>query len=197
MWVLVFCRVYLNDRNHVRKSYGRWAWDNINSLNVYNIALINSFRHPVISFVSSLRPCDAIWRHGSGSMLAQALACCLRAPHHYLNQNWLIINKTFTSGHYHKKIWRYQSVKQDWFFFKVASKSPRGQWVDTENMMSYLFMKRLILLLYSQFHRVSLTWTYIDHEPSFSLLCIYVNRNVYDWNWSESFTCPVFYEFNF
>ena len=39
---------------------------------------------------NSLRPSDAIWRHRSGSTLAQVMACCLTAPSHYLNQCWLI-----------------------------------------------------------------------------------------------------------
>ena len=39
---------------------------------------------------NTLRPSDAIWRHRSGSTLAQAMACCLTAPKHYLNQCWLI-----------------------------------------------------------------------------------------------------------
>ena len=42
---------------------------------------------------NSLRPSDAIWRHRSGSTLAQVMACCLTAPSHYLNQCWLIISK--------------------------------------------------------------------------------------------------------
>ena len=32
----------------------------------------------------------------------------------------------FIWGHHHKKIWRYQSVKQDW----ITLISPRGQWVN-------------------------------------------------------------------
>ena len=37
--------------------------------------------------------CDAnIWRHRSGSTLAQVIACCLTAPSHYLNQYWFIIS---------------------------------------------------------------------------------------------------------
>ena len=44
-------------------------------------------------WVNSLRPSDTIWRHRSGSTLAQVMACCLTAPSHYLNQWWLIINK--------------------------------------------------------------------------------------------------------
>ena len=43
----------------------------------------------------TLRPSDAIWRHKSGSTLAQVMACCLTAPSHCLNQCWLIISKAF------------------------------------------------------------------------------------------------------
>ena len=42
---------------------------------------------------NSLMPSEAIWRHRSGSTLAQVMACCLTAPSHYLNQCWLIISK--------------------------------------------------------------------------------------------------------
>ena len=44
-------------------------------------------------YINSLWLSDIIWRHRSGSTLAQVLACCLAAPSHYLNQCWLkIIN---------------------------------------------------------------------------------------------------------
>ena len=33
------------------------------------------------------------WRHRSGSILARAMACCLTAPSHCLNQCWLIISE--------------------------------------------------------------------------------------------------------
>ena len=42
------------------------------------------------SRVNSLGPSDAIWRWRSWSTLVQVMACCLRAPCHYLNQYWLI-----------------------------------------------------------------------------------------------------------
>ena len=42
---------------------------------------------------NSLWPSDTIWRHKSGSTLAQVMACCLTAPSHYLNQCWHIIRK--------------------------------------------------------------------------------------------------------
>ena len=44
-------------------------------------------------WVNSLRPSNAIWRHISGSTLAQVMACSLTAPSHYPNQCWLIICK--------------------------------------------------------------------------------------------------------
>ena len=46
-----------------------------------------------LKWLNSLWPSDAIWRHGSGSTLAQVMACCLTAPSHYLNHCWLIICK--------------------------------------------------------------------------------------------------------
>ena len=42
---------------------------------------------------NSLWTSDAIWRHRSGSTLAQVMACCLTAPSHYLHQCWLVISK--------------------------------------------------------------------------------------------------------
>ena len=46
-----------------------------------------------LQWLNSLGPSDAIWRHRSGSTLAQVMACWLTAPSHYLNQCWLIISK--------------------------------------------------------------------------------------------------------
>ena len=48
---------------------------------------------PIHICLKSLWPTDTIWRHKSGSTLAQVMACCLTAPSHYLNQCWLIISK--------------------------------------------------------------------------------------------------------
>ena len=44
----------------------------------------------LIAAFNSLRPSDAIWRHGSGSTLARVMTCCLTASSHHLNQCWLI-----------------------------------------------------------------------------------------------------------
>ena len=45
-----------------------------------------------VNFVNSLWPSDVIWWHGSRSALAQVMACCLKAPSHYLNHCWLMIS---------------------------------------------------------------------------------------------------------
>ena len=45
--------------------------------------------------LNELKPSDAIWRHRTGSALAQVMACCLVASSHYENQFWLIISEVF------------------------------------------------------------------------------------------------------
>ena len=47
--------------------------------------------HKCVFAINSLWPSDTIWRQRSGSTLAQVMACCLKAPSHYLTQCWLII----------------------------------------------------------------------------------------------------------
>ena len=47
--------------------------------------------HSTLSLlINSLWPSDPIWRHRSGSTLAQVMVCCLTAPTHNMNQSWLI-----------------------------------------------------------------------------------------------------------
>ena len=41
------------------------------------------------SRVNLLWPNDIVWRHKSGSILVQAMACRLSAPNHYPNYHWL------------------------------------------------------------------------------------------------------------
>ena len=83
--------------------------------------------------LNSLRPSDAIWRLRSGSTLAQVMACCLTAPSHYLNQYWLIISKVL--WHLSEGIIMRRSEdtnqlnKIENSIFRIAFRSPRGQWV--------------------------------------------------------------------
>ena len=49
--------------------------------------------------LNSLWPCYAIWRHRSGSTLAQVMAWCPMAPSHYLNQCWIMISEVLWHSH--------------------------------------------------------------------------------------------------
>ena len=91
-----------------------------------------------ITTFNSMGPNDAIWRQGSGSTLAQVMACCLTAPSHYLNQCWLIIRKVqwyssednFTSNVSAINQWN----KLGNYLYKIPLKSPRGQWVNPKEL---------------------------------------------------------------
>ena len=82
----------------------------------------------------SLWPSDAIWWHRSGSTLAQVMACCLKAPSHYLNQCWFIITDVFWHSHEGNFTRNAQDIYRSYEFenyeFKIAVASPRGQWVN-------------------------------------------------------------------
>ena len=76
---------------------------------------------------------DVIWRHGTRSTLAQVMACCLMAPSHYLNQCWLIIGEVpwHSSQGIILRRWEDTKNKIENCSFKMASRSPRGQWVNS------------------------------------------------------------------
>ena len=80
--------------------------------------------------VNSLWPCDAIWRQGTESTLAQVMACCLMAPSHYLNQCWLIISKVLCNSSEGIIMRRSEDT-----IFRIAFRSPRGQWVKPDSRM--------------------------------------------------------------
>ena len=85
-------------------------------------------------FVNSSWPGDAIWRHGTRSTLAHVMACCLTAPSHYLNQCWLIICEVPWHSSRCIIIRRSEETNQlnkiEYCSFKMASRSPRGHWVN-------------------------------------------------------------------
>ena len=47
---------------------------------------------------NSLRPCDAIWRHRSGSTLAQVMACCLTGRHQAITWTNVDLSLVRSSG---------------------------------------------------------------------------------------------------
>ena len=65
----------------------------LSQLNNVNDNVLIDFKYISFHWINSLYPSDALWWHRSGSTLAQAMACCLMAPSHYLNQCWLIISE--------------------------------------------------------------------------------------------------------
>ena len=100
----------------------RVEWPNTSTeqrTNCFHIALDKKLYSTYLAcfMLNSLWPSDAIWRQRSGSTLAQAMACCLTAPSHYLNQmltdhQWSPM--TFIFGQFHKKCLNHESLKSVW-----------------------------------------------------------------------------------
>ena len=94
-------------------------------------------------FLIHLWPSDAIWRHRSGSTLAQVMACCLMALSHYLNQCWLTISKV--PWHSPEGISIRSSAdtcqrnKIENWIFEIASRFPRGQWINPPGAEACIF----------------------------------------------------------
>ena len=89
LWVLYICSDgWVLNRHYVLHS--EWIVTYLASAYTFTCICI-TFTRP--QWFKSLWPSDAIWRHRSGSTLAQVMACCLTAPSHYLNQCWLTISK--------------------------------------------------------------------------------------------------------
>ena len=95
-----YVKYFLRNCYQVNATTPHWSLVNIGSgnglvprsLSPYDVTRpqwVNISIH-VVS-IHSLRPSGTILQHKSGSILAQVMACCLKAPSHYLNQSWLII----------------------------------------------------------------------------------------------------------
>ena len=82
---------------------------------------------------NSLGPSDATWWQRTESILAQVMACCLTAPSHYLNQCQLIISTFLCHPSEGITLRKSEETNQlnkiENYIFKIASISPRGQWV--------------------------------------------------------------------
>ena len=116
-----------------------------------------------IYFINSLWPTYAIWRHISGSTLAQVIAKCLKAPSHYLNQCWLLINKVLWHSPESNSTAKVQATivhnELESYYLKITVKSPRGHCVITvytENKTSCLHSWK------NQYHGIcSCPWQYL------------------------------------
>ena len=128
-----------------KRSSVKWAWDqrklifkmisNHNRTGDFVIQWMWLFTHALYLswYLNSLWPSDAIWRHRSGSTLAQIMACSLTAPNHYRNQFWLPISKGFLhSSESHFTATAHATILYHEFenrTCKLTSIFPRGQWV--------------------------------------------------------------------
>ena len=84
------------------------------------------------------------------------MACCLTAPSHYLNQCWLIINKVMWHSSEDIIIRTFEDTNQ-WskienYIYKMALRSPRGQWTNAAWGVDY--KKRNINQWRSYFHQI-------------------------------------------
>ena len=104
------------------------------SINSHGTDLVILVYSSFNTMVNSLWPSDVIWRHGSGSTLAQIMACYLMAPSHYVNQCWPV--KLVRSCGIHLRAISQEVLKILilWYGFqdnqfKITVTCPRGQWV--------------------------------------------------------------------
>ena len=115
--------------------------------------------HMIWYFFNSLWPSDAMWRHKSGSTLAQVMA-----PSHYLNQCWLIIlgvpwhslESNFT-GRPHELI---HSLCLEITLLNYTT-SPRGQWVKCVSGGEKMQCQALLTLCMLNFSDWTKTYIYI------------------------------------
>ena len=138
-------------------------------------------------------PSDAIWRQRSGSTLAQVMAWCLTAPSHYLNQCWLIISKVLWHSSEGIIMRRYEDTNQlnniENTIFRMASRSPRGQWVKggkslshyTNNLVYHCNIKNSFLGVGIPILKIKWSWENCFFKMGISLL-VRQNREMSIWN---------------
>ena len=91
--------------------------------------------------VHSLWPNDAIGWHTSGPTFVLAIACCLTAPIHYLNQCWLSITEAFwhwAEGNFTETVPAITHFKVfETHMFKNIDTCPKRQWLNiTQNCLN-------------------------------------------------------------
>ena len=113
--VMKYWVVPLQDSSIIQKKSRLWLWHHFTWAVMSNftgqVIVWSTDGHPKLH-INSLCPSDAIWHPGSGSTLAQVMACCLTAPSHYLNQCWLISKVQWHASH--KRYLNHQWPKLAW-----------------------------------------------------------------------------------
>ena len=103
----------------------------------------------VLRCLTHCGPSDAIRWQGTESTLAQVMACCLTAPSHYLNQYWLIISEVLWHSSESITMRRSEDTNQknkiENYIFRIAFRSPWGQWVKLYDMIVLILEWYLII----------------------------------------------------
>ena len=111
-------------------------------------------------------PSDAIWRHRSGSTLAQVMACCLTAPSHYLNQCWLIISEVLWHSPEGNFTWNAQDI-YPWPLRLHPHLPGTNELIDYVTLMTMTVFIIMVSWLLSY-----VTITYLTHWSSVVHICI-------------------------
>ena len=137
---------------------------------------------PRPQWVDTLWPSDAIWRHRFGSILVQAMACCLAAPSHNLNQYWFAISQVsryspqenFTENAQDSYSWCASENHK----FTITSNYLRGLWANIETAINYANKKwhqdypyrPSLLMNYRYFKLWQDIWRFGAHTIEWSLM---------------------------
>ena len=103
---IVEMRLKFTNLRLVKLSRGQWVKMTSTALRAIELTIEYTWCMGNPGIFNSLWPNDTIWWQGSGSTLAQVMACCLTAPRHYLNQCWFTISKV----HWHSFEYNLQEI---------------------------------------------------------------------------------------
>ena len=114
---------------------------------------------------NSLWPNDAIWRRGSGSTLVQAVACCLTAPSHYLNQcrhiskvQWCSSEGNFAWGSQPSVTKISLKIIYLLFYWNLPGTNELTHWGVTKRLSLYRLPAKIYSLCTIEITRYSNTW---------------------------------------
>ena len=96
-----------------------------------NLTLLWAYGRVPVNILNQCGLVTHVWWQRSLSTLAQAIACCLTAPGHYLNQIWLVISEVSwhsPEGNFTGNI-QYHWYEYENHRFKITVASSRDQWV--------------------------------------------------------------------
>ena len=108
------------------------------------------------SVIKSIWASHHIGQHRSGSILAQAMACCLMAPSHYLNQCCLFISEVLWHS---PESYFALSIQFQNYTCRITATPPRGQWVNL--MLTLLISGWLWAICVRSHHMNHIKWVYI------------------------------------